>query len=136
MLVNSKTIEIQSCGKCRLCIVHQMSMKLPFWGSMTCGFDLYLFGKSASCKIWEATTLVLWFVYHNKHFQLPLVGGLEHELYFSICWKSSSQLTNSYFFRGLGIPPISPDPQHFASHRIVTGAKRREFSGMIHNNYQ
>ena len=40
-----------------------------------------------------------------------LVGGLEHEFYFSRYWEfqwiSSSQLTNSYFFRGLGIPPTS-----------------------------
>ena len=38
-----------------------------------------------------------------------LVGGLEHEFYFSIqLGISSSQLTNSIiFFRGVGIPPTS-----------------------------
>ena len=42
-----------------------------------------------------------------------LVGGLEHEFYFfHILGISSSQLTNSYFFRGLSIPPTS---QYFKS---------------------
>ena len=35
-----------------------------------------------------------------------LVGGLEHEFYFSIqLGMSSSQLTNFFFSRGVGIPP-------------------------------
>ena len=37
-----------------------------------------------------------------------LVGGLEHEFYFpNILGISSSQLTNSYIFRGVGQPPAS-----------------------------
>ena len=41
-----------------------------------------------------------------------LVGGLEHELYFSIqLGMSSSQLT-SIFFRGVGIPPTRKDVFH------------------------
>ena len=35
-----------------------------------------------------------------------LIGGLEHELYFSIYWEESSQLT-FIFFRGVGQPPTS-----------------------------
>ena len=31
---------------------------------------------------------------------MKLVGGLEHEVYFSIYWEESSQLTN-IFFRGV-----------------------------------
>ena len=34
-----------------------------------------------------------------------LVGGLEHIVFFHILGMSSSQLTNSYFLRGVGIPP-------------------------------
>ena len=42
-----------------------------------------------------------------SHFNL--FGGLEHEseMTFHILGISSSQLTNSYFFRGVGIPPTS-----------------------------
>jgi hypothetical protein len=29
-----------------------------------------------------------------------LIGGLEHDFYFSIYWEYSSQLTNSYFSEG------------------------------------
>ena len=32
-------------------------------------------------------------------YRIYLVGGLEHVLFFHILWMSSSQLTNSYFFR-------------------------------------
>ena len=32
-----------------------------------------------------------------------IVGGWEHEFYFPICSEESSQLTNSYFFRGVGL---------------------------------
>ena len=41
-----------------------------------------------------------------------LVGGLEHDFYFSIYWEKSSQLTNSYFyifFTGVSIPPTRLD---------------------------
>ena len=36
----------------------------------------------------------------NKYIYIYLVGGLEHEFYVSRCWESS-QVTNSYFFRGV-----------------------------------
>ena len=40
----------------------------------------------------------------------PWLGGLEQGFYFPIILgMSSSQLTNSYFFRGVGIPPTRYD---------------------------
>jgi hypothetical protein len=47
------------------------------------------------------------FIYLCIHY--ILIGGLEHVLFFHILYiycEYSSKLTNSYFFRGVGIPPI------------------------------
>jgi hypothetical protein len=41
------------------------------------------------------------------HQDSNLVGGLEHFLFFHILGISSSQLTKSYFFRGVAQPPTS-----------------------------
>jgi hypothetical protein len=49
------------------------------------------------------STIKLAFGIGKKQFPLPkaqLVGGLEHEFYFSIYWEESSQLT-FIFFRGV-----------------------------------
>ena len=48
----------------------------------------------------------IWIFCHNFPTRKKqwLVGGLEHEFYFSIYWEESSQLT-SMLFRGVGQPP-------------------------------
>ena len=59
-------------------------------------------GPSLLAKLVQITIITIVYDPHN------LVGDLEHEFYFSIqLGISSSQLTNSYFFRGVGIPPTS-----------------------------
>ena len=43
-----------------------------------------------------------------RGYRYILLGGLEHEFYeFPFSWEESSQLTKSYFFRGVVQPPTS-----------------------------
>jgi len=62
-----------------------------------------------------------------------LVGGLEHFLFFHILGMSSSQLTNSYFFTGVGLnhQPVYINPMYRSRHKRASGYPGRNAEQVI-----
>jgi hypothetical protein len=102
-LVSSMEYFPKSCRvRCKATIWRRARPMLPFAPRGEVGFwGATRHVQTRSCSIkWSKVNQKDW---HGLTILL-LIGGLEHEFYFSIYWEQSSQLTNSYFSEGLKPP--------------------------------